>query len=64
MTETRRKGLERKRLRDESTSTSIPAVNEDKRKFSLFLHPRHITQERVRGSYRRCNPGARGGTCA
>ena len=42
----------------------IPAVKEDKRKFSLFPYPHYITQERVGGSYRHCNPGACGGTCA
>ena len=37
MTETRRKELERERLRDESMSMSIPVVVEDKKKFLIFI---------------------------
>jgi hypothetical protein len=45
ITETRRKELGRERLRDESTSTSIPVVNEEKSKFSLFPHPHYCRGE-------------------
>ena len=37
MMETRRKELERERLRDESTSMSIPVVVEDKKKFLIII---------------------------
>ena len=37
MMETRRKELERERLRDESMSMSIPVVVEDKKKFLIFI---------------------------